>query len=164
MYDDKAAESEGRGAVRYLGVYLSFLGWEEQHLQMKKKIGVFFKKIAKVAPTLRQFRVLLRSLLTSQLLYVRTVMPASELQTLEFQEQCAKAVCGTLGLSHYGEAGKMAAHLFSPEEGILGMGVPNVDEIGMAQDIKALMTALVSKDETLAATLWTAVQLSLIHI
>ena len=85
-------------------------------------------------------------------------MPASEIQTIEFQDQCAKAVCGILGMSHHGEAGMLAAHMFSPEEEILGMGVANADEIGMAQDVKAIMTALESKDEVLAATLWTAVK------
>ena len=155
--DLDAASPEGRGATRYLGIYLSFLGWTEQQRQLQGGSASFFEKVGGLSPTLRQYQNLTRSLLTARLLYARQVLPSSEARTLDLRRSLVCGLLRTLGLSPAGgPMGRTAALVLSHEDSVLGMGICDPEEQGLYQDLNSLLVGLETENDALAAATWVA--------
>ena len=74
-YNDKGKTDEEKGATRYLGVYLSFAGWQVQQEKLYKMAKSFYLETAWAKPSFRQMHALVQSLLVSRASYARHVMP-----------------------------------------------------------------------------------------
>ena len=86
---------EARGAARYLGVYYSFEGcdgepWAEQDAYATKIVNTFFARCAALDPDVRQYNVMIESLLTSKLLYGGRIRRPPDKMIEEVRSRCAK--------------------------------------------------------------------------
>jgi hypothetical protein len=70
--------AEERGATRYLGAYMSFLGWGEQERVTTKAIRNFQIQISRIHPNLKNARAAIQSILTARVASGRLVMPHSK--------------------------------------------------------------------------------------
>ena len=73
----KGKTPEERGATRYLGAYLSYLGWEEQEKVTIKAIRNFQINLSRTHPTLKNARAAIQSILNARVasgrLVIRTI-------------------------------------------------------------------------------------------
>jgi hypothetical protein len=156
--DPDGKTPEERGATRYLGVYLSFTGWEEQIRQTKSMYATFFRRVRQISPTFRELKALINSLLASKLHYARQVLPIDMAIETDLLYHLCKATSRSLKLCSSGPSGRTWALMgLRPEHG-LGMGMPDPEDGGLRQDCKRLVEALVTPNDQLAASFWVAVE------
>jgi hypothetical protein len=74
----KGKTAEDRGATRYLGAYMSFLGWEEQERVTIKAIRNFHIQLSRIHPNLKNAKAAIQSILTARVASGRLVMPSNK--------------------------------------------------------------------------------------
>jgi hypothetical protein len=147
---------EARGGTKYLGVILSFTGWAEEKARIQGKTSAFFQRMVETQPTLRQFKMLMRSLLTSALNYNMQVFPSNVNDSSQLQTEITVALGKILGLRLYGGGRTVALAVGSPEHGMAG--APDPTAIIIAQDLKSILKGMETKNPRLAAALKVAVR------
>ena len=159
VYNSKGDTLEEKGNTRYLGVYISFADdWREQRQRSNESNAAFFKNIAALSPTVRQFKETCQAILSSQLNYGRIVMPSTPAQDFKVQEGLAEGLMKVLGLNPDGACGKTEALTVAREEYCLGAQVANPAEIGAIQDTVITFSSLETMDKRAAASLWVAMR------
>ena len=151
----KGRTPEDRGATRYLGVYFSFAGWQEQQRQVEKNAQNLTRAIARTAPNLRQLESILATLLVPRTIYARHVMPAARESTDKLRKHAIRAVHQVLGL-HYAGDRQVEATLFTPPEMGLGLGIADPFVASTIQDARRMFDGTETKNDKLAAATWAA--------
>ena len=154
-----------RGAVRYLGVYFSFEGrggnaWPEQDECTTKIANGFFASIALVEPTVKQYNILVQSLLVSRISYGGRIRPPPEATLESLRRRTAQGLTRALQLGSIAKSKDAAPidaeMLLTPTEAI-GGGVPDiraellgeiaVDVLAMLESTSALTRAAATPTE-----------------
>ena len=153
--------AEERGATRYLGVYLSFAGWQvKKEVLLRMTRALNFETMA-TRPSFTQLVDIVRCLLISRSTYPRHLMPDDTTYTNYIRAPITKAAMGIIGLQgHETGDSPAAALLFSPKEG-LGLGMPDPETAGLAMDARRLCDGLESTDDRQAAAIWIALKESI---
>ena len=156
-YNDKGKTDEEKGATRYLGVYLSFAGWQVQQEKLYKMAKSFYLETAWTKPSFRQMHALVQSLLVSRASYARHVMPVDNDITNYYRSQITTTVMSILGVRGYDQGNSaLAALLFTPPDIGLGMGMPDPTVAGYVLDTRRLVDGFETADERQAAAQWAA--------
>ena len=151
---------EERGAARYLGVYFSFEGcgskpWAEQDGYAKELVNGFFARCALLDPDVRQYCMLVESLLASKLLYGGRIRRPPESELEEIRQRCVKGLEALLHLGALGGGGRRTdaqectaaadvEMLLAPVEA-MGGGVPDVRASLLGETAVDLLTMLASR-------------------
>ena len=148
---------EAGGATRYLGARISFIGWGQQHGHARAMVGDFFTRMEATAPTLRQFNMLLQSLLTSSLNYSSQICPFDPAKMAQLQAKITRAVGKILGVTLNGK-GRTTALVLGQAKHCLAMGVTDPTTLMTIQDIKALLKGAETANRKLAAAMQVALR------
>jgi len=89
---------EERGSTRYLGTYLSFLGWSEQESRLLRSVRRITQMTSRMGADITQIRGIYQSILTAQVTAARIIMPASTVLTDTIRESIATSVRSCLGV------------------------------------------------------------------
>jgi hypothetical protein len=151
--------AEERGATRYLGAYVSFLGWEEQESVTIKAIRNFQKQISRIHPNLKNAKAAIQSILTARVASGRLVMPSNK-KVIDLCHQVVTQItrhCLTIPKKTDGEddTNEIATTLLPRTAGD-GLNFPDPETACTTQDARRLHDGLMSPDDRVADATWGA--------
>jgi hypothetical protein len=157
--NSKGKTAEDRGATRYLGAYVSFLGWKEQESVTIKAIRNFRIQLLRIHPNLKNAKAAIQSILTARVASGRLVMPTNKKVTdlchqvvTEITRQCLTIPKKTDGEDDIDEI----ATTLLPKTAGDGLNFPDPETACTTQDARRLHDGLMSPDDRLAAATWGA--------
>ena len=155
----KGKTAEERGATRYLGAYVSFLGWKEQESVTIKAIRNFKIQLSRIHPNLKNARAAVQSILTARVASGRLVMPTNKKVTdmchqvvTQITRQCLTVHRKTDGVDDTNEI----ATTLLPNTAGDGLNFPDPETACTTQDARRLHDGLMSPDDRVAAATWGA--------
>ena len=160
FHNPKGKTPEERGATKYLGTYLSFLGWNEQKQTTLRDLHGTCLQLKRMACPIEQIKEAIQMVVVAKLLNARLVMPNDLDITNETRKEILQVIRHSLGLHQQNDddTPEIAIAFLPPSTGV-GLNFLDPDTQCRTQDARRLLDGLNTTDDRLAAATWGALSL-----